>query len=386
MKKLILALMLTILVVSFGTANARLSDNDAVPGQDVIIPIICEGTLDATNNPVFGGLSTNIAIAEIKDGSALPDPDSNYVVKAKMFVYNSKSQLVYDDTRKWTEDDVVVDNCKDIVKNAPAGKRSMMRVDMPTASGGQINLFAGYVLYQQSEVASTEVMSNRFIPWAYLVDLNKGFASGFNGVSAEDGTGPFMGEDAGGRAVTAYSLFPRFLLLNDKDDTFNWWIILAGRNELKGINSVMYNVTRNLDGNICNEDEICRSLHISIPDELNLIDVLEHLPNDLKVGCNFPTSSCGGFAMLDISESGSRLIDPANISILGTANGNLDFVNEFPYYSIYGWSYQRAWANSAALSWDVIHEIHRIYCSGTANGYAQGVGNSAACEVTVQGP
>ncbi len=379
MKKLILVLMLTMLVVSFGTANARLSDNDAVPGQDVIIPIICEGSLDAQNNPVFGGLNTNIAIAEIKDGSALPAPDSNYVVKAKMLIYNSKSQLVYDDTRKWTKYDVVVDNCKDIVKNAPSSKRSMMRVDMPLQSGASMPLFAGYVVYQQ--LTSTD---NRFIPWGYLVDLNKGFASGFNGVSAEDGTGLFMGEDGGSRAVTAYSLFPRFLLLNDKDDTFNWWIILAGRNELKGVNPVMYNVTRFLDGNICNEDEICRSLHISIPDELNLIDVLEHLPNDLKVGCNFPNNSCGGFAMLDISEAGTRIINPATISILGTANDGLDFVNQYPFYSIYGWAYQRAWANSAALSWDVIHEIHRIYCSGTQNGYAQGVGNSAACTVSVQ--
>ena len=379
MKKLILVLMLTILVVSFGTANARLSDNDAVPGQDVIIPIICEGSLDAQNNPVFGGLNTNIAIGEIKDGSALPDPDSNYVVKAKMYIYNSKSELVYDDTRKWTKFDVVVDNCKDIVRDAPSTKRSMMRVDMPLQSGAQMPLFAGYVVYQQDKTTD-----NRFLPWGYLVDLNKGFASGFNGISAEDGTGPFMGEDGGSRAVTAFSLFPRFFLNNDKDDTFNWWIILAGRNELKGVNNIMYNVTRYLDGSICNEDEICRSLHIQIPDELNLIDVVEHLPNDLKTGCNFPNNSCGGFAMLDISEAGTRIINPATISILGTANDNLDFVNQFPYYSIYGWSYQRAWANSAALSWDVIHEIHRIYCSGTENGYAQGVGNSADCSVTIQ--
>lgn len=381
MKKLILALMLSILILSFGTAYARLSANDPVPGQDVVIPIICQGELDSQNNPVFGGLNTLIAIAEMKDGSALSYPDTNYVVKAKMYVYNKESKLVYDSTRKWTKFDVVVDNCKDIVKGAPSNKRYMMREDMPLQSGGTIKLFTGYVVYEQTDASE---ITNRFIPWAYLVDLTKGFASGFNGVSAEDGLGNYFGEDGGNRPVTANQLFPRFFLLNDKDDTFNWWIILAGRNELGKINPIQYNVTRFLDGDICNEEELCRSVHIPIPYELNLIDVYGLLGDEIKTGCNFPANPCGGFGKLRVSEAGTMLMPTVQpLSIIGTANDGLPIVSDWPFYSLYGWSYQREAATSAALSWDVIHEIHRTYCSGPGTGSAQGAGISEDCTVTI---
>jgi len=376
---LIVVAMLSIIVFSISPAHARLSANDFVPGQDVVVPIICEGTLDAQNNPVFGGLNTNIAVAEMRDGAALPDPDSAYVVTASLTVYDPLSRLVYDDKRKWTKYDVVVDNCQDMVLDAPASARARMRVNMPRQDGSTVSLFVGYAVYRQ-DVTTLD----RFVPWAYLIDLTKGFASGFNGVSAEDGLGPQMGEDGGSRPVTMNSIFPRIFLLNGLKETWNWWILLFGRNELGLINPIQWTATRYLDGFMCDEQELCRSVHIPIPHELNLIDVLTYLPNDIKTACGFPASSCGGFARLTITESGSQLFPAiSTVSITGTANGALPLVSPPEFYSGYGWSYQRAADSSATLSWDVMHEIHRIYCSGPGTGSAQGENNAQSCPVTI---
>ena len=376
---LVIIAVLSVFLVGIGSAHARLSANDYVPGQDVIVPIICEGTLDAQNNPIFGGLNTNIAIAETRDGLALADPDSAYVVIASLTVYDPQSRLVYDDKRKWTKYDVVVDNCQDMVLDAPAAARARMRVDMPKQDGSVINLFVGYAVYRQ-DVTSI----NRFVPWAYLIDLGKGFASGFNGISVEDGIGLQMGEAGGDRPVTMNSIFPRMFLLNGRADTWNWWILLFGRNELGLVNPIQYTTYRYLDGYMCDEQELCRSVHIPIPHELNLIDVLTYLPNDIKTACGFPANSCGGFARLTITESGSELFPAiASISITGTANDKLPLVSPPEFYSGYGWSYERAADSTASLSWDVMHEIHRIYCSGTGTGVAQGENNAQSCPVTV---
>jgi len=376
---LIVVAMLSIFLFSIGTAHARLSANDFVPGMDVVVPIICEGTLDGMGNPTFGGLNTNIAIAEMRGGAALPDPDSAYVVTTSLTVYDPQSKLVYDDKRKWTKYDVVVDNCQDMVLDAPSGARARMRVDMPKQDGTVINLFVGYAVYRQD--ADT---LNRFVPSAYLVDLTKGFASGFNGISAEDGVGAQLGEDADNRPVTMNSIFPRIFLANGRADTWNWWMLLFGRNQLGLVNPIQYTTSRFLEGFMCDEQELCRSVHIPIPYELNLIDVLTYLPNDIKTACGYPANSCGGFARLSISETGSQLFPViASIDITGTANDGLALVSPPEFYSGYGWSYQRVQAATSTLSWDVIQEIHRIYCSGPGTGSAQGENNAQSCDVTI---
>lgn len=374
--------MLSILLVGIGTAQARLSANDFVPGQDVVVPMVCEGTLDAQNNPIFGTLNTLVAIAEMRDGTPLAAPYEDYVTVTSLEVFDRTTTLVWDDERIWTPYDVVVDNCQDIVLAVPSAERPNLRVDMPLQGGGVISLFVLEVVYSQT---SPQVPLNRFLPWVYLVDLSKGFASGFNGISAENGIGPQLGEDGINRPVTMESIFPRFFLLNGLADTWNWWMLLFGRNELGVQLPANYTSSRDLTGFICDEEELCRSISIPIPYELNLIDVLSRLPNDIKTACNFPTDACGGFARLSIFESGTEQSVPQTFTITGTANGlgALPLADPPEFYSGYGWSYQRAADSTATLSWDVIHEIHRIYCSGSGTGVAQGGGNAVSCDVTV---
>jgi hypothetical protein len=61
---LIIVAMLSICLFGIGTAYAVTGVADDVPGQDVVFPIICEGTVNASGQPVFGSLNTIWAIAD----------------------------------------------------------------------------------------------------------------------------------------------------------------------------------------------------------------------------------------------------------------------------------------------------------------------------------
>lgn len=364
MKKLILAVMLSVLLCGFGTAYAVLGVDDAVPGGDVVFPVICQ---------VGGGLDTLWAVAEVL-GFSTHFPDSTAVLKAQLVLSTKDSIPVHDESVSWTKWDVITDLCSGVVSRTSDDNKPLL---IQTIGG--IQYYVGYVTYFQTD-AAIEIFVDRLVPWVYLVDLNKGFASGFNGVASEMGLGAMLGEARDLAPVTAAAFFPRFFFLNNNAQTWNWWTFLAGRNELSLVNPIQYsNVHRHLNGFICDEQENCYSMGLSIPYEVNIINVLPIVPNDMKAKNNFPTNSMGGFAALAVQESGQMLIPfPVNIAMLGTINidvgGNwLDILPGFDdtdpstwFYSMYGWSYQREGSNAgAALSWDVIHPIHRWYIDMT---------------------
>jgi len=362
--------MLSVFLFSAGTAFAVFGVNDAVPGQDVVFPIICEGHANPPTSPAtFGTLDTLWAIAEKNGGSHFPDSD--FVVCADVFVYDSRSILRFDTEYCWTAFDVVTDSCAHILSIMSPNAQELMEVE----SNGK-TFFAGYVIVQQSE--AQESITNRFVPWVYLTDLQKGFASGMNGISAENGTSTNdLGEVNGAVAVAAESIYPRVFILNDKAETWNWWILLLGRNAYTQLGLPSFN--RVLDCQVCNEEEDCESEVIPIPNELNIINVREHLTSTVIPTC-FGQSGCpiAGFGRCTIREAGETILF-GQIQIQGTANfGPIDITAPSPFYSLYGWSYQRAAESTATLSWDVIHEIHRVYCSGVIPG-VNGDGNEAAC-------
>jgi hypothetical protein len=374
--------MLSVLLLSAGTALAVIGVNDLVPGRDQIVPIVCEGTVDANGqNPVLSGIDTLFAIAE-KDGAngeffELSGKEGKYVVCADVYVFDDRSERRYDDVFCWTAYDVVTDSCSAIIKRMS----SAGRIAMKNSSNGK-SLFTGYVGIVQRDSGIANSLSNRFVTSAYLTDLGKGFASAMGAPSAEDGTSVFndLGEAAGNYAVAAESIYPRIFIMNDKVETFNWWMLLLGRNEYTVLSLPAF--TRFLDCQVCDEQENCDSETIEIPDELNIINVRDSVPAVAIPAC-FGTPGCpiSGFARCTIREEGATFADP-HVVITGTANyPALDPAAPTSWYSLYGYSYQRAAESTATLSWDVIQEIPRVYCSGAYVG-TSGSGNDAPCTFT----
>jgi len=374
--------MLSVFLLSAGTAFAVYGVNDLVPGRDVLTPIVCEGTVDAAGqNPVLSGMDTLFAIAE-KDGAKgdffeLSGKDGKYVVCADLYVFDSRSERRYDDVYCWTAFDVVTDSCSAIIKRMS----SVGRLAMQTSENGK-NLFAGYVGVVQRDSGISNSLNNRFVPWAYLTDLNKGFASPMGAPTAEAGTSVFndLGEDGGSIAVAAESIYPRMFIMNERVESFNWWMLLLGRNQYTVLSLPAFN--RYLDCQVCDEQENCDSETIPIPDELNIINVRDNVPAVAIPACfGAPACPIAGFARCTIREEGATFTDPA-VAITGTANyAPLDPLAPSDYYSLYGYSYQRAAESTAALSWDVIQEIHRVYCSGVPSG-SSGEGNEAPCSAS----
>ncbi len=312
MKKfLVLALMLGVLFFGYGTSQARVGVADDVPGADVVIPFMCEKG---------GTFNTLWAVGEVSGAAQTAD----------ILVYDIRSTLVYDDEEEWTPRDIVAGNCQDLI----AGMSDMQKAALEVTFAGK-TYYAGYLIYYND-------FPNRnvFVPWVYLVDLPKGFASGFNGYAAEgfvqieDLPGRPRGLQENGVPITASAMFPRYLILNDKPETATWWIILKGANSPGGANS------HRMEGFMCNEEEKCISLKIQLPNELNIINVGPHVPAILHT--DFPKAGFGVFAMLPY--------------VPGTGGG-FDFAD----FTTLGWSYQRAQGSSVAGTWDVIHPIHRIY-------------------------
>lgn len=357
--------MLSISLLGFGTAHAVLGVADDVPANALVVPIICGVGTD--------GLNTAFAIAETDCPDVLDPivttPDGNAVIKVHASVRNSCTQEVYTFDHPFTCHDVESFNCKDLIDAMSPGARNQMK----TSING-VDYYAGYIfLYNRTSDA------NDLIGWTYLEDLNLGFVSGFNMIGLEDGSGERLEEDGGSSAITAFNFMPRYFALNAKAESWNWWIVLAGRNQVGNItcrnaanvDTVFTNcssalLSRKLKGIICNEQEDCPDFEIPIPRELNIIDVETHLPGSLHTG--FPK---GGFAILGVVESGDYLGNP--VSVLGTRDPiTACNLTTGDYYSMFGWAYQREAANTSELSWDVVHPMHRNYCSDGAFPYIGG--------------
>lgn len=298
MKRLVtLVALFTLVLLSYGTAQAVLGVDDNVPGTDLVIPLICEKG---------GTLNTLYAIGEVW---GLP-------VTADRIVLNSRSEVIYDDVIDLTELDVLAGDCQALVAGMSNAQRSALEVTI----GGK-TYYVGYMAIVNDNWPDWDEL----ISWSYLVDLPKGFASGFNGLSFEGYVTNQLCEfdSVAWNPVcsTAILFFPRYFILNDKPDTWNWWIFLYGDND----------ANRVLEGYICNEEEQCISLRIPVSRELNIIDAGTYIPNALHAG--YPKA---GFGWL--------------------INVETDYDN-----GAFGWAYQRAQGNSVAGTWDVIHPIHKIY-------------------------
>lgn len=371
----------SLFLFGIGTAYAVTGVNDAVPGQDVVFPIICEGVQPNTpaGDPVggaqFGTLNTVWAIAETSgpscvadDSVCAPDPgaaSSVGVVQAFLEVYDRRSVIRLDIPFCWSAHDVISDHCQGVINLMDPASRDAMEVVI-----NGVTYFAGYAYYRQT-ASCTGAPYNTFASWVYINDIAAGFASGINGVSLENGGGSGLQETCESTAscsglplgVTAHTVFPRYFILNDDLDTFNWWIFLLGRNEYAVEETFgrapANNIHRQLSCFFCDEQEHCISNGVPIPYELNILRVQNYIPGGIFPPGVFPKA---GFAYCTVDEHGF-ITGGAEVTIAGTlTNGGLN-------YSLFGWSYQRAipvLAQEARVA--ATHEVHRLYCSADSTG------------------
>jgi len=389
-KKLILALMLSILVVGFGTAYAITGVADDVPGEAIVFPMICEG-YQPTNasgtpegDPVFGSLNTVWAIAETTGVSCTsddsvctpkePSVSKVGVVKASVIVNDKYSITKWDSTECWSKWDVISDSCQTIVSQMDPSARKALEVPIEG-----INYFVGEVLYITSKKCDDDV-ENPLVGWVYLNDIGKGFAAGYNGVSIENGLGAQLEEECTDGScngqyigITASMVFPRYFILNSNPDTWTWWIFLAGRNEYQleaklnlygGVPTVPdNNMARYLVCFFCDEGEKCQSNSIPLPYELNIIYVKPWIPGGVYSAGTWPKA---GFAACTIYEHGFFTGQTTETVINGTLSfdDNLDTDSTPETYTLLGWSYQRAKPSTGNAYISVIHPVHRLYCDG----------------------
>ncbi|MBP1750382.1 MAG: hypothetical protein H6Q52_2921 [Deltaproteobacteria bacterium] len=366
--------MLSVFLIGIGTAQAVTGVNDAVPGQDIVIPFICEGHANLPSGaPTFGGLNTVWAIAETSGGESCTLTKcadiTGEAVHAAIDGYNQKSEHKFDGDACWTPNDIVTGSCQEIIGGMDAVAQSEMQVTL-----GGVTYFAGYVIYTQDDVCESGAISNRFTTWVYNTNIVKGFAAGFNGISAENGVGAQLEETCNGNetcspsvigndriGVTAERIFPRYFILNSDADSLNWWILLMGRNRYVFANEF----NRRLECIFCDEEEDCDSNSIPIPYELNVIDVKSRIPQSVYGVNDFAKA---GFAYCIIKETGRLEGENDNTEIVGTLSFPCDTDGDPQYcetYSLFGWSYQQGVPVSASARIAAMHEIHRLYCDGS---------------------
>lgn len=386
--------MLSVFLVGIGTAHAIFGVPDDVKGQDLVWPMICAKNIGSPNT-----LNTNWAIADVVGGT--PDA-AGFASTASCTLYSAKSVALVDFEYDWTPLEVVVDDCQSLLVRHPGATTLDLDADgTPDLQQtiDTVNYWAGYISCTQvsSSFISPGIhdVTDRYMNNVYLVDPPLGFASGFNGPSLETGGAAAMAENASQVSMTAYSVYARYYLNNNNTNSWNWWIVLLSRNQY---NTIARTSTRALNGFICDENEHCQSLQIGIPKELNIISVKPYLPGApffTPLGCNVPpdppsvgcpgtqTFPKAGFAGLVVTESGTTSVPGNTFAILGTCNDPSAIAQGTctSFYSLFGWSYERAEAGSILANFDVIHPMYRTYCSGGVSGTG-GATNTANCICT----
>ena len=365
--------MLSVLLFGIGTAYAIYGVADDVPGQDLAWPVICAKTPTGSNS-----LNTNWAIADVIGGR--PASDGN-ITHTSCQIKDSHSRKGPDFDYWWTPLQVVVDTCQNgldgLLDRHPAAKVTVAGAYEPIVNVGGTDYYVLYVTCSQDDpLGIGYTIWNRFMNNVYLLDPPMGFAAAINGPSLEDGSDALIGEAGGSWHMTASNIYARYYINNDTatfPNTWDWLITFLGRNQY---GTAACFTSRTLTGTICDENEHCTSANIPIPWELNIFNVGPTLPgspfftplgnHNASVAQTFPKA---GFYALGITESGAVTgVGPLTIS--GTTNSVNALCQSSPstYYSLFGWSYERAQAASVIGDFDVIHPYFRRYCSGGVDG------------------
>jgi len=330
-RTLILAAMLSILLCAFGTAQAITGTDDEVPADSAVIPFLCE----YSGTSVSVGMDTSFAMADVW-GFASTTPPS----KISWAMFTQESSFVQDGAFPITTNGVADASACNMIATSVSSP-GVMSVTIGTRT-----YYVGYIEVYASFASFTGFYPDEGVTYyAYLIDAQRGFASGFSPLILEgDGIANFEWEeynqiDLVYEAANAIYYFPRYLFVNPTmPETWNWWLFLYPYNDI----SSSSNYQRALSGIICNESELCFSSVVKIPYQFNIVNVASVLPPALMPsGANW-----AGYGDYVVCE-------PFFFSTTVCAGPDLDASTE-------GWSYERAQGSTIAASWDVMHKVPRV--------------------------
>ena len=339
MKKLIvLVLFLVVSIFAFqGTSNALVGTPDDVPGTDILVPFFM------ASMPGHGNDNTLLTITEVK----------GVATNLFFWVNDIDSVVQWDDNPDLTPFDVYSTDALSLIAMMPIGAKAALEVDLD--GDGTNDHWAGYIYYFNNTTLIENLISN-----AYQVALPQGMAAGYNPVSMENNNaadvrqiGVFgdeaysansllIGEDllggfAPGLSAIEFRLMPRYYIndANSGNKLILWTESNFTGTALPGL----------LHVNFFDEDENAQSSNILVDHELNIIDIPNIIPPGL-FPAGYPYAGWVDIATPDIFGAGW----------FTNANANLEWDGAERYWL--GYSYQQA-IGAGALTWDVIHTVHR---------------------------
>lgn len=320
MKKFLLVMIILAVSLVFyqGSAEADFGVADKVAGTHAVIPFFCDG--DGLGENTLWAVGSSIA----QDGH--------------WYVFDVDSVEVWDGSAEWTQWEILPDNCETLVNTTISGTAR------DALCGTGTGPCLGYIAYESRGPTASPAVTNSLMGWSYMLDTSLGFAAAGIVLEIESGTTaltlntaanapnmPNLEENGTTNPIEASVLYPRWYLHNANAETKTNWIILTGEDAAS--------THLHLAGNICKEDETCFSTPTIHLTQLQVLDA-----NDYVSAGWLPVNNAGaqvaGWAILNVTNNS------------GVTNTTVTIV---------GISHQKAQAANLLQTWDVTHEIHRVY-------------------------
>ena len=353
MKKFFIVLSaLAALMLCVVPAQALVGSPDDVPGQDAVVPFICDRSLAS-------GLNTLIVFEDVLGGWDEDGASTAFVGVYHYTVNTVASVTVHDANLTGSPQAVISTDAFTILTGSSSAAKTALEV---TIAGGEY--YAGYIYFNNITPAADTTNWNSAIGQFFFVNLAIGKAASANipmkerALAGATTTGSvsipaaFINEmvanptgttddanaelfsanglanavqlQAGGTVAvnaTTFYLFPRVFVADAA--AANWWLFWSSANDLPTLTTIHVNVY--------NEVEVAISTNIPLDSELEIVDTKTYLPSGLWTA--YPYS---GFVDLNWATSTAALQ-----------------AQEF-----LGWSYLQA-TGTASESWTVLFPMGR---------------------------
>jgi hypothetical protein len=259
----------TVVMLAMFVFYAGIVHAEDAPASSVTFPFLCE-VPPAKTNPFMKFvrlLRTSFAVAETAG-------NETYGIAN---LRDRKGDLRLDLNAHLTQRDVISSNCAELINMMSATGKDQLKMVIDGKT-----YYAGSVEYKGT--------AESLIGWGnfFHTGIQNETDAGFNGV-------PNLFDPQLGVA----ELFPRYNIINNKTDTLNWWIILTPKSQGNFC-------TRILQCIICDEDEHCLSLALSMPNALNVFNVEDYVPGGLFPYSTFPKA---GFAACEVAMQSQPYFD-----------------------------------------------------------------------------
>jgi uncharacterized membrane protein len=354
MKKIFIVLSaLAALMLCVVPAQALVGSPDDVPGQDAVVPFICDRSLAS-------GLNTLIVFEDVLGGWDEDGASTAFVGVYHYTVNTVASVTVHDANLTGSPQAVISTDAFTILTGSSSAAKTALEV---TIAGGEY--YAGYIYFNNITPAADTTNWNSAIGQFFFVNLAIGKAASANipmkeyaldsdtdegaaalanvnyltamtrnpGTTADDAnTEAFSADalraaiglqagDANPTAATRFYLFPRIFVADAT--SANWWLFWSSENDLP--------TSTTIHVNFYNTTETAISGNIPLDDELEIVDSSTYLPSGLWTA--YPYS---GYVELDWATNTGPLRQ-----------------QEF-----LGWNYLQA-TGSASESWTVLNAMAR---------------------------